>query len=386
MLRISAIGWTNIPPMKLSSPLLSRLFCTWQVSPKHRHTPPLKPQWTHLNRSQTTKQRSNEQKLNRCRRILVQQSSVRKSPRLSTRNWLRGKWSCRQLIDGSSSPMLRCENSGETKIEKDQIRAMVFRIEEEMFRVYETTDTAYKNKFRSLLANISNGNNQVKLCSHAVPTPIDESSRLVFLQANPFQSMDGRTNCGDEIRGYVTSRYIRPRKISGICSVCLPEAKAKRRDVLNREVELIIQADAHHAQEKARRAKMRNNRQDLIDDSTILLVPELVSDESYQPSAISVLWSFEVRTHSFHRVRWESQRRYCGESARDETNETAIDYGDLGFHQLDGQWHSAGKDWCKSSTAHAEERSNHRPAIASANGDWYRSMWSSSRQCFVLNE
>lgn len=37
------------------------------------------------------------------------------------------------------------------------------KIEEEMYRVYGKVDNSYKNKFRSLLANISNMNNNVKI-------------------------------------------------------------------------------------------------------------------------------------------------------------------------------------------------------------------------------
>ena len=36
-------------------------------------------------------------------------------------------------------------------------------IEEEMFRVFGKVDNSYKNKFRSLIANISNMNNNVYL-------------------------------------------------------------------------------------------------------------------------------------------------------------------------------------------------------------------------------
>lgn len=41
------------------------------------------------------------------------------------------------------------------------VRTIVDQIEKEMFRVYGKVDNAYKNKFRSLIANISNMNNNV---------------------------------------------------------------------------------------------------------------------------------------------------------------------------------------------------------------------------------
>ncbi len=44
---------------------------------------------------------------------------------------------------------------------KLNIRTIVKQIEEEMFRVYGKVDNSYKNKFRSLLANITNMNNNV---------------------------------------------------------------------------------------------------------------------------------------------------------------------------------------------------------------------------------
>jgi hypothetical protein len=53
------------------------------------------------------------------------------------------------------------EKSGDKTISNEDIRIIVDRIEEEMYRVYGKVDNSYKNKFRSLLANITNMNNNV---------------------------------------------------------------------------------------------------------------------------------------------------------------------------------------------------------------------------------
>ena len=55
----------------------------------------------------------------------------------------------------------RLEKNGESDLLKQNIRTRVDQIEREMFRVYGKVDNSYKNKFRSLLANISNTNNHV---------------------------------------------------------------------------------------------------------------------------------------------------------------------------------------------------------------------------------
>lgn len=47
-------------------------------------------------------------------------------------------------------------------VENDEILTIVNEIEEEMFRLYKKIDNSYKNKFRSLLTNISNTKNDVK--------------------------------------------------------------------------------------------------------------------------------------------------------------------------------------------------------------------------------
>jgi len=57
------------------------------------------------------------------------------------------------------------EKSGEKTIPNEDIRVIVDKIEEEMYRVYGKVDNSYKNRFRSLLANISNMNNNVKITS-----------------------------------------------------------------------------------------------------------------------------------------------------------------------------------------------------------------------------
>jgi hypothetical protein len=53
------------------------------------------------------------------------------------------------------------EKSGEKTVSNDDIKIIADKIEEEMYRVYGKVDNSYKNKFRSLLANISNTNNNV---------------------------------------------------------------------------------------------------------------------------------------------------------------------------------------------------------------------------------
>jgi len=55
----------------------------------------------------------------------------------------------------------RLEKSGEKLVSNEDIKIIVDKIEEEMYRVYGKVDNSYKNKFRSLLANISNMNNNV---------------------------------------------------------------------------------------------------------------------------------------------------------------------------------------------------------------------------------
>jgi len=57
----------------------------------------------------------------------------------------------------------RLEKAGEKHLINQDIRTIVDLIEQEMFRVYGKVDNSYKNKFRSLLANISNMNNNVYL-------------------------------------------------------------------------------------------------------------------------------------------------------------------------------------------------------------------------------
>lgn len=68
----------------------------------------------------------------------------------------------------SSQSWFRLEKSGEKLLSNDEIRVIVDRIEEEMYRVYGKVDNAYKNKFRSLLANITNMNNNVRINSTSI--------------------------------------------------------------------------------------------------------------------------------------------------------------------------------------------------------------------------
>jgi hypothetical protein len=55
----------------------------------------------------------------------------------------------------------RLEKSGEKLVSNEDIKIIVDKIEEEMYRVYGKVDNSYKNKFRSLLANITNMTNNV---------------------------------------------------------------------------------------------------------------------------------------------------------------------------------------------------------------------------------
>jgi len=59
------------------------------------------------------------------------------------------------------SARFRLEKSGQKTIPTEEIKTITDKIEEEMYRVYGKVDNSYKNKFRSLLANISNMNNNV---------------------------------------------------------------------------------------------------------------------------------------------------------------------------------------------------------------------------------
>ena len=60
----------------------------------------------------------------------------------------------------------RLEKKDESESLKQTIRTRVNQVEQEMFRVYGKVDNSYKNKFRSLLANISNTNNHVNSIEH----------------------------------------------------------------------------------------------------------------------------------------------------------------------------------------------------------------------------
>ena len=57
--------------------------------------------------------------------------------------------------------IFRLQKGGEKPLMTKEIQTRVHQIEEEMYRVHGKVDNSYKNKFRSLLANISNVNNNV---------------------------------------------------------------------------------------------------------------------------------------------------------------------------------------------------------------------------------
>lgn len=89
-------------------------------------------------------------------------------------------------------------------VSNDEIRIIADKIEEEMYRVYGKVDNAYKNKFRSLLANITNMNNNVRIDLTSIHS---HSFVVVLLQTYFIQRNHSETDRCDETRRYVTTRY-----------------------------------------------------------------------------------------------------------------------------------------------------------------------------------
>lgn len=73
---------------------------------------------------------------------------------------------CLLLIKSNT---FRLEKEDNNCFVKADIQIKVRQIEEEMFRVYGSTNNSYKNKFRSLLANINNMHNNVRECNENRP-------------------------------------------------------------------------------------------------------------------------------------------------------------------------------------------------------------------------
>ncbi|CAF3370644.1 unnamed protein product [Rotaria sp. Silwood1] len=137
----------------------------------------------------------------------------------------------------SDKLIMRLEKSGEKLTSNDDIRILADKIEEEMYRVYGKVDNSYKNKFRSLLANISNINN------------------------NFFYK-------------YVLSKEVTAKQIVAMKpeDMLPPEEKEKRKDEFEKEVQMIIKAEEQSAEEMARRARTKITRQGVVDNDAILPV------------------------------------------------------------------------------------------------------------------
>jgi len=131
--------------------------------------------------------------------------------------------------------LMRLEKSGEKTISNDEIRSVADKLEEEMFRVYGKVDNSYKNKFRSLLANISNMNN------------------------NYFYKQI--------LSKEVTAKQIVAMKPEDMLP---PEEKEKRKDEFEKEVQMIIKAEEQSAEEMARRARIKVTRQGLVENDAVL--------------------------------------------------------------------------------------------------------------------
>ncbi|CAF0934143.1 unnamed protein product [Adineta steineri] len=129
----------------------------------------------------------------------------------------------------------RLEKSGEKLISNDDMRILVDKIEEEMYRVYGKVDNSYKNKFRSLLANISNMNNSF-FYKHILSKE-------------------------------VTAKQIVAMKPEDMLP---PEEKEKRKDEFEKEVQMIMKAEEQSAEEMARRARTKNTRQGIVDNDPVL--------------------------------------------------------------------------------------------------------------------
>ncbi|CAF0951740.1 unnamed protein product [Rotaria sordida] len=135
----------------------------------------------------------------------------------------------------SDKLITRLEKSGEKLVSNEDIRIIADKVEEEMYRVYGKVDNSYKNKFRSLLANISNMNN------------------------NFFYK-------------YILSKEVTAKQIVAMKpeDMLPPEEKEKRKDEFEKEVQMIIKAEEQTAEEMARRARTKITRQGLIDNDAVL--------------------------------------------------------------------------------------------------------------------
>ncbi|CAF4702320.1 unnamed protein product [Rotaria sp. Silwood1] len=141
--------------------------------------------------------------------------------------------------------LMRLEKNGEKNIIKEDIRLIVNKIEEEMFHVYGKIDNPYKNKFRSLIANISNMNN------------------------NYFYKQ-------------ILSKDLTAKQIVAMKSEDMlpPEEKEKRKDQFEKEVQRIINAEQQTAEEMARRARIKVTRQGLIHNDVHLPLSTLKEESS----------------------------------------------------------------------------------------------------------
>ncbi|CAF1282710.1 unnamed protein product [Adineta ricciae] len=127
--------------------------------------------------------------------------------------------------------IMRLEKNGEQSLINDDIRTLVYQIEEEMYNVYGKVDNSYKNKFRSLLANVSNMTNNFFY------------KRILSKE--------------------ITAKQIVAMKPEDMLP---PEVKEKRKDQFEKEVQMIMKAEQQKAEELARRARTKTNRSDLIDN------------------------------------------------------------------------------------------------------------------------
>ncbi|CAM4944756.1 unnamed protein product [Rotaria socialis] len=131
--------------------------------------------------------------------------------------------------------LMRLEKNGEDNFTKGDIRLIANQIEKEMFHVYGKVDNTYKNKFRSLIANISNMNNN-----------------FFYKQI---------------LSKEITAKQIVAMKPEDMLP---PEEKEKRKDQFEKEVQSIMLAEQLLAEERARRARIKIHRQDFIDNDAAL--------------------------------------------------------------------------------------------------------------------
>ncbi|CAF1066466.1 unnamed protein product [Adineta ricciae] len=147
----------------------------------------------------------------------------------------------------------RLEKSGEKTISNEDIHTLTNKIEEEMYRVYGKVDNSYKNKFRSLLANISNMNNNF-FYKHILSKE-------------------------------VTAKQIVAMKPEDMLP---PEEKEKRKDDFNKEVQMIMKAEEQTAEEMARRARTKLTRQGIVDNDSVLTMlkekEQIISQEKTNKS------------------------------------------------------------------------------------------------------